>query len=119
MKYMIFKDVVTVQGHGAVLLLQVGSTALCLGNSGRSNEGATLEIRLFAPMAEKRFTVNGFNSAEGLLGALMRGEVVLQVASVPTKRAADICPRCEGVGQYVDYIGKRVCSLCDGTGIRR
>ena len=33
-----------------------------------------------------------------------------------TKRAADICPRCEGVGQYVDYIGKRVCSLCDGTG---
>lgn len=50
---------------------------------------------------------HGFNSAEGLLGALMRGEVVLQVASVPTKRAADICPRCEGVGQYVDYIGKR------------
>lgn len=49
---------------------------------------------------------HGFNSAEGLLGALMRGEVVLQVASVPTKRAADICPRCEGVGQYVDYIGK-------------
>lgn len=30
---------------------------------------------------------HGFNSAEGLLGALMRGEVVLQVASVPTKRA--------------------------------
>ena len=59
---------------------------------------------------------HGFNSVEGLLGALMRGEVVLQVASVPTKRAADICPRCEGVGQYVDYIGKRVCSLCDGTG---
>lgn len=57
MKYAIFKDVVTVQGHGAVLLLQVGSTALCLGNGGRSNEGAILEIRLFAPMAEKRFTV--------------------------------------------------------------
>lgn len=33
-----------------------------------------------------------------------------------TKRAPDVCPRCEGVGQYVDYIGKRVCSLCDGTG---
>jgi len=57
MKYMIFKDVVTVQGHGAVVVVQVGSTALCLGNSGRGNEGAILEIRLFAPMAEKRFTV--------------------------------------------------------------
>ena len=53
MKYMIFKDVVTVQGHGAVLLLQVGSTVLCLGDSGRSNEGAILEVRLFAPMAKK------------------------------------------------------------------
>jgi len=31
----------------------------------------------------------GFNSAEGLLGALMRGEVVLQVVSVPTSRAGD------------------------------
>ena len=57
MKYMIFKDVVTVQGHGAVLLLQVGSTVLCLGNSGRSNEGAILEIRLFAPLSEKRITI--------------------------------------------------------------
>lgn len=57
MKYAIFKDVVTVQGHGAVLLLQVGSTVLCLGNSGRRNEGAILEIRLFAPMAEKRLTI--------------------------------------------------------------
>ena len=57
MKYMIFKDVVTVQGHGAVLLLQVGSTVLCLGDSHRSNEGAILEIRLFAPMAERRFTI--------------------------------------------------------------
>lgn len=36
--------------------------------------------------------------------------------SRPTPRALDTCPRCEGVGQYVDYIGKRVCSLCDGTG---
>ena len=53
MKYMIFKDVVTVQGHGAVLLLQVGSTVLCLGDSGRSNKGAILEVRLFAPMAKK------------------------------------------------------------------
>jgi len=57
MKYMIFKDIVMVQGHGAVLLLQVGSTALCLGNSGQSNEGAILEIRLFAPLAEKRITI--------------------------------------------------------------
>lgn len=57
MKYMIFKNIVTVQGHGAVLLLQVGSTALCLGNSGRSNEGAILEIRLFAPLAKKRITI--------------------------------------------------------------
>lgn len=57
MKYMIFKDVVTVLGHGAVLLLQVGSTVLCLGNSGRSNEGAILEIRLFAPLSEKRITI--------------------------------------------------------------
>ena len=32
---------------------------------------------------------HGFNSAEGLLGALMRGEVVLQVVSVPTPRAGD------------------------------
>ena len=57
MKYMIFKDVVMVQGHGAVLLLQVGSTALCLGNSGRNNEGAILEIRLFTPLAEKWLTI--------------------------------------------------------------
>lgn len=27
------------------------------------------------------------------------------------------CPRCEGVGYYYDYIGKRVCLLCNGTGI--
>ena len=26
------------------------------------------------------------------------------------------CPRCEGAGQCADYIGKRVCSLCGGTG---
>ena len=32
---------------------------------------------------------HGYNSAEGLLGALMRGEVVLQVVSVPTSRAGD------------------------------
>ena len=32
---------------------------------------------------------HGFNSAEGLLGALMRGEVVLQVVSVPTPREPD------------------------------
>ena len=38
---------------------------------------------------------HGFNSAEGLLGALMRGEVVLQVASVPTKRAADLLKAAE------------------------
>lgn len=29
---------------------------------------------------------------------------------------SDICPRCKGAGQYADYIGKRVCSLCNGTG---
>ena len=57
MKYMIFKDVVMVQGHGAVLLLQIGSTALCLGDSGRTNEGAILEIRLFAPLSKKRITI--------------------------------------------------------------
>jgi DnaJ-class molecular chaperone len=39
--------------------------------------------------------------------------------SLLTMRAADICPRCEGAGQYADYIGKRVCALCDGTGKRR
>lgn len=79
MRYMIFKDVVMVQGHGAVLLLQIGSTVLCLGNSGRNNEGAILEIRLFAPMAEKRFTIKW----RGL-----------------TKRAADWrdTPRCWGCG---------------------
>lgn len=59
MKYMIFKDVVTVQGHGAVLLLQVGSTVLCLGDSGRSNKGAILEVRLFAPMAKNGSLSNG------------------------------------------------------------
>lgn len=32
---------------------------------------------------------HGFNSAEGLLGALMRGEVILQTVSVPTQRAGD------------------------------
>ena len=32
---------------------------------------------------------HGFSSAEGLLGALMRGEVVLQTVSVPTPRAGD------------------------------
>lgn len=92
MKYMIFKDVVTVQGHGAVLLLQVGSTALCLGNSGRSNEGATLEIRLFAPMAEKRFTVKW----RGL-----------------TKRALDaalwVCQNC---GEASELSSQR-CSVCN------
>lgn len=57
MKYAIYKDVVTVQGHGAWLLLQIGSTVLCLGDSGDKDSGARLEIILFAPMAEKRFTV--------------------------------------------------------------
>jgi len=32
---------------------------------------------------------HGYNSAEGLMGALMRGEVVLQVVSVPTMRGSD------------------------------
>lgn len=32
-------------------------------------------------------------SAEGLIGALMRGECVLSWASVPTKRAADLRQR--------------------------
>jgi len=32
---------------------------------------------------------HGYKSAEGLIGALMRGEVVLQVVSVPTQRAGD------------------------------
>ena len=32
---------------------------------------------------------HGYNSAEGLLGALMRGEVVLQTVSVPTPRVGD------------------------------
>ena len=92
MKYMIFKDVVTVQAHGAVLLLQVGSTALCLGNSGRSNEGAILEIRLFAPMAEKRFTIKW----RGL-----------------TKRAADECQhawRAETNGEY--FVLSHICDKC-------
>lgn len=93
MKYAIFKDVVTVQGHGAVLLLQVGSTVLCLGDSGRSNEGATLEIRLFAPMAEKRLTVKW----RGL-----------------TKRAPDgaICPRCH---RPVKNAGHRYACILHGT----
>ena len=57
MRYMICKGIITIQGHGAVLLLQVGSTALCLGSSGRSNAGANLEIRIFAPMAEKCLSI--------------------------------------------------------------
>ena len=98
MKYAIFKDIVTVQGHGAVLLLQVGSTALCLGNSGQSTEGAILEIRLFAPMAEKRFTIKW----RGL-----------------TSRALDAgqgCPSCErglcpnGSGGFIP------CTICGNTG---
>ena len=98
MKYMIFKDVVTVQGHGAVLLLQVGSTVLCVGDSGRSNEGAILEIRLFAPLAEKRFTVKW----RGL-----------------TQRAPDACPYCAGKGEFVNVIGKALrCNHCAGTGQR-
>lgn len=76
---MIFKDVVTVQGHGAVLLLQVGSTVLCVGDSGQSNEGAILEIRLFAPLAEKRFTVKW----RGL-----------------TKRVPDVACTCEPFGDF-------------------
>lgn len=36
-----------------------------------------------------------------------------------TPRAPDVCPRCEGAGKYADFIGTRVCSLCDGTGKRR
>ena len=53
---------------------------------------------------------HGFNSAEGLLGALMRGEVVLQVASVPTKRAADgfYC----GCKNVVRVKGNPACSEC-------
>lgn len=93
MKYAIFKDVVTVQGHGAVLLLQVGSTALCVGDSGRSNEGAILEIRLFAPLAEKRFTVKW----RGL-----------------TQRVPDgaICPRCK---RPVSNAGHRYACILHGT----
>ena len=63
MKYMIFKNIVMVQGHGAVLLLQVGSTALCLGNSGRSNEGAILDysdphVLVFPKMREHNFDMS-------------------------------------------------------------
>lgn len=96
MRYMIFKDVVMVQGHGAVLLLQIGSTVLCLGNSGRSNEGAILEIRLFAPMAEKRFTVKW----RGL-----------------TKRAADECPHCHAKPAYTDQ--QTYPDICSECGTRR
>lgn len=90
-------------------------TCIFLNNMVKDKTGGERQSRLRLARS-KWLKEHGFNSAEGLLGALMRGEVVLQVASVPTKRAADICPRCEGVVQYVDYIGKRVCSLCDGTG---
>lgn len=57
LKYMLFKNVVMVQGHGAVLLLQIGSNVLCVGDSGQDNKGAILEIRLFAPLAEKRLII--------------------------------------------------------------
>ena len=53
MKYALYRDVVSVQGHGAILLLQFGSTVLCVGDNGNKNSGASLEIRLFAPLSEK------------------------------------------------------------------
>lgn len=63
------------------------------------------------------------NHAKSLADKTGKIIVVVRVVEivVPEKAAeqsvqSDICPRCEGVGQYVDYIGKRVCSLCDGTG---
>ena len=52
-KYALYRDVVSVQGHGAILLLQFGSTVLCVGDNGKKNSGASLEIRLFAPLSEK------------------------------------------------------------------
>lgn len=79
-----------VQGHGAVLLLQVGSTVLCLGDSRQNNEGATLEIRLFAPLAEKRITIKW----RGL-----------------TKRAFDGAKRCPECGEgVVGFLGP--CEMC-------
>lgn len=55
---------------------------------------------------------HGFNSAEGLLGALMRGEVVLQVASVPTKRAADSKACEQTFHQLMKLQGKLFCCDC-------
>lgn len=91
MKYAIFKDVVTVQGHGAFLLLQVGSTVLCVGNSGDKDSGARLEIRLFAPMAKKRFTVKW----RGL-----------------TKRAADVAVCDCKLDEWITEVINGVCSRC-------
>ena len=57
MKYALYRDVVSVQGHGAIVLLQFGSSVLCTGDNGKENSGASLEIRLFAPLSKKWFVI--------------------------------------------------------------
>lgn len=50
MIYQVYKDVVTVQGHGAIGLIQLGTTVLCFGDNGqKENNGANFELVLFAP----------------------------------------------------------------------
>lgn len=76
---------------------------------------------IFDASAKKKTIAH--NHAKSLADKTGKIIVVVRVVEiiVPEKAAeqsvqSDICPRCEGAGQYADYIGKRMCSLCGGTG---
>ena len=49
---------------------------------------------------------HGFNSAEGLLGALMRGECSLSWASVPTSRVPDAAKQSDEFDRFPDYLNE-------------
>jgi len=56
MKYQIFKNIVMVQGHSAVILLQIGSVCICLGDNGdKNNCGPNWELVLFRPYSKQWF----------------------------------------------------------------
>lgn len=55
-------------------------------------------------------------SIEAIVIVFKRLAIILNENADQKGAQLDICPRCKGAGQYADYIGIRVCSLCDGTG---
>ena len=67
-------------------------TCIFLNNMVKDKTGGERQSRLRLARS-KWLKEHGFNSAEGLIGALMRGECSLSWASVPTKRAPDVAVR--------------------------